>query len=216
MDIHERRFLTADDRAYLDDVELTLARVYRIPPERVGVAVRALGREIQRVRARGDQQPTGAHFPYGGAAAHAEILAAMLVTPRPRSGLFLGLLALMGAAAGLLGTRVLLALVFRNFTPIGIGWLDIVLAIVVVSVILGASRSARLPDHLGPINWLGISLLLGITIGFSATCLLHVLHVYGALFTLPFWLATAIAAACAGLTWLLTWPGDDLIAPTGD
>ncbi|GEM_PF-5472360 len=216
MDIHERRFLTADDRTYLDEIELTLARVYSIPPERVGVTVRALGRELQRVRARGDQRPPDAHFPYGGAAQHAEILAALLVSPRPRSRLFLGLLALMGAAAGLLGMRVLLALAFRNFTPVRIGWLDILLAIVVVSVILRASRSVWLPAHLGPKNWLWMSLVLGITIGLSTTYLLRVLHVHGALFALPFWLATAIAATCGGLTWLLTWPGDDPISPTGD
>ena len=152
MEVHERRFLTANDRQYLDEVELTLARVYRIPPERAGTVARALGRDLQRMRARGDQTPPGVQFPYGGAAGHAEALAALIVAPQPPSLVFLGLLALMGAAAGLLGMRVLLALVFRDFAPVHIGWLDIALAGVVVGVILGAAQSAWLPKRLGRIN----------------------------------------------------------------
>ncbi len=216
MDLHERRFLTADDRAYLDEIELTLARVYRIPPERVGAVVRDLGHEMQHARMRGDRRPPGALLPYGGAARHAEMLAALLVAPRPPSRVFLGLLALMGAAAGLLGMRVLLALVFRDFAPVRIGWLDIVLAATVVGVILGAARSARLPTRLGPMNWLWMALALGVAIGLGATHLLRALHAQRTLVTLPLWLAAIIAAVCGALTWLLTWPGDDLIAPTGD
>ncbi len=211
MDLHERRFLTTDDRKYLDDIELTLAHVYRIPPERIAMVVREIGGELRRARARGDQQPTGAHFPYGGAAGHAEAVAALLVTPRPSSPFFLGLLALMGAAAGLLGMRVLLALIFRNFAPVHIGWLDILLAAVVVGVILGAARSVRLPTRLGPMNWLGISLVLGIVVGLGATYLLRALHVQRTLVTLPLWLAAVIAAVCGALTWLLTWPGDEMV-----
>ncbi|MCA1669518.1 MAG: hypothetical protein LC793_19450, partial [Thermomicrobia bacterium] len=79
MDIHERRFLTREDRKYLDEIELTLSRVYGIPPERVALVVRAVGRELQRLRARGDREPPTVHFPYGGAAGHAEVLAALLV-----------------------------------------------------------------------------------------------------------------------------------------
>lgn len=216
MDIHERRFLTADDRAYLDEVEVALARVYRIPPERVGVAIRALGGELRRVRGRGDQKPATVHFPYGGPAAHAEIVAALLAPPRPRSRAFVGLLALMGAAAGLLGMRVVLALVFRNFSAVRVGWLDITLVLVVVSVTLGATRTAWLPDHLGFAPLLGLSLGLGITIGLLATYLLRAWHIERTLFILPLWLAAVIAAACGALTWLLTWPGDDLVSPTGD
>jgi len=210
MDLHERRFLTAADRTYLDEIEVTLARVYHIPPERVGVVVRALGREVQHARTQGDQTPTAGRYPYGGAAGHAEVLAALLVAPRPPSPIFLAALALMGAAAGLLGMRVLLALVFRNFAPVHLGWLDLLLAVVVVGVILGASRSARLPDRLGHINWLGVSLALGVAIGLGATWLLRALHVQRTLIVLPLWLAAALAAACGALTWLLTWPGDDM------
>jgi hypothetical protein len=216
MDVHERRFLTADDRRYLDDVELALARTYRIPPERVAMIVRELSGALRRARTRGDRQPANVHFPYGGAAAHAEALAALLLPPRPPSRIFLGLLALMGAAAGLLGMRVLLAVVFRNFAPVRIGWLDVLLGAVVVSVILGASRSARLPIRPGPLNWLGISLALGVIIGLGATYLLRALHLQRTLVTLPLWVAAVIAAVCGALTWLLTWPGDDPMFPTGD
>ena len=211
MEVHERRFLTANDRQYLDEVELTLARVYRIPPERAGTVARALGRDLQRMRARGDQTPPGVQFPYGGAAGHAEALAALIVVPHPPSLVFLGLLALMGAAAGLLGMRVLLALVFRDFAPVHIGWLDIALAGVVVGVILGAAQSAWLRKRLGRINWLSISLVLGITIGLGATALLRALHVQHTFVGLPLWLAAVIAAVCGALTWLLTWPGDNVI-----
>ncbi len=216
MEVHERRFLTTNDRQYLDDIELTLARVYRIPPERAGMVVRALGRDLQRMRARGDQTPPGIQFPYGGAAGHAEALAALIVAPRPPSPVFLGLLALMGAAAGLLGMRVLLALVFRDFAAVRIGWLDIALAVVVVGIILGAAQSAWLPKRLGRINWLSISLVLGIMIGLGATALLRALHVQRTLVSLPLWLVAVIAAVCGALTWLLTWPGDDLIYPASD
>lgn len=211
MDLHERRFLTVADRAYLDEIEVTLARVYHIPPERIVVVVRALGREMQRERARGDRTPTAIRYSYGGATGHAEALAALLIAPRPPSRIFLAALALMGAAAGLLGMRVLLALAFRNFAPVHLGWLDLLLAVVVVGVILGASRSARLPDRLGHVNWLGVSLALGIAIGLGATWLLRTLHIQRTLVALPLWLAAALAAACGALTWLLTWPGDDLL-----
>jgi hypothetical protein len=216
MDVHERRFLTAEDRKYLDDVELALARTYRIPPERVMTVVRELASALRHARSRGDQQPTSVHFPYGGAAAHAEALAALLISPRPPSRLFLGVLALMGAAAGLLGMRVLLAVIFRNFAPVRIGWLDILLSVVVVGVVLGATRSVRLPTHLGPLNWLWVSLVLGIIIGLGATHLLRALHAQRTLITLPLWVAAIIAAVCGALTWLLTWPGDDPTFPTGD
>jgi hypothetical protein len=216
MDIHERRFLTADDRAYLDEIELTLAHAYGIPPERAAMAIREIGRELRRARALGDRQPITAHFPYGGAAAHAEALAVLLAPPRPPPGVFLGVLALMGAAAGLLGMRVILALVFRDFAPVRIGWLDVTLAVIVVGVILGAARSAWLPQRLGPIHWLSVSLVLGTVIGLGATALLRVLHAQRTLLTLPLWLAALIAAVCGAMTWLLTWPGDDVIAPPGD
>ncbi|MDQ2784251.1 MAG: hypothetical protein M3Y58_04530 [Chloroflexota bacterium] len=216
MEIHERRFLTTSDRRYLDEVELTLARVYRIPPERAGAVVRALGRDLQRMRARGDQTPPGVQFPYGGAAGHAEALAALIVAPRPPSPVFLGILALMGAAAGLLGMRVLLAIIFRDFAPVRIGWLDIALAVVAIGVILGAAQSAWLLKRLGPLPWLASSLALGITIGLGATALLRALHMQRTLVNLPLWLAAIIAAVCGALTWLLTWPGDDLVYPTDD
>jgi hypothetical protein len=216
MDIHERRFLTADDRAYLDEIELTLARAYDIPRERAAAVVREIGREVRRARAQGDRQPITAHFPYGGAAAHAEALAVLLAPPRPPSGIFFGVLALMGAVAGLLGMRVVLALVFRDFAPVRIGWLDVTLAAAVVGVVLGGMRSARLPQSVGPAHWLWVSLALGMVIGLGATALLRTLHVQRTLLILPLWLAALIAAACGAMTWLLTWPGDDVIAPPGD
>lgn len=216
MDVHERRFLTADDRRYLDDVELALTRTYRIPPERAAMIVRELSGALRRARTRGDRQSANVHFSYGGAAAHAEALAALLLSPRPPSRVFLGVLALMGTAAGLLGMRVLLAVVFRNFAPVRIGWLDVLLGAVVVSAILCASRSVRLPTHLGPLNWLGASLALGVIFGLGATYLLRALHLQRTLITLPLWVAAVIAAVCGALTWLLTWPGDDAMFPTGE
>jgi len=216
MDVHERRFLTTHDRQYLDDLELTLARAYRIPPERAGSVVRALGRDLQRMRARGDQTPPGVQFPYGGAAGHAEALAALIIAPQPPSPVFFGLVALMGAAAGLLGMRVLLALAFWDFAPVRVGWLDLTLAVIVVGVILGAAQSAWLPKRLGRINWLAMSLVFGIVIGLGATALLRALHAQRTLVSLPLWLAAVIAAVCGAMTWLLTWPGDDLISPTSD
>lgn len=211
MDVHERRFLTTKDRQYLDDVELTLARVYHIPPERAGEIVRALGRDLRQMRARGDQTPPGVQFPYGGAVGHAEALAALIVAPQPPSPVSLGLLSLMGAVAGLLGMRVVLAVIFRDFAPLRIGWLDIALTVIIVGVILSAAQSAWLPKRLGRSNWLSLSLILGVTIGLGATALLRVLDVHRTLLALPLWLAAVIAAVCGALTWLLTWPGDDLI-----
>jgi hypothetical protein len=82
-------------------------------------------------------------------------------------------------------------------------------------VILGAARSVWLPRHLGPIPWLWASLALGMVIGLGATALLRMLHAERTLLTLPLWLAAIIAAFCGALTWLLTWPSDEVIAPPG-
>jgi len=53
--------------------------------------------------------------------------------------------------------------------------------------------------------------VLGITIGLGATALLRALHVQRTFVGLPLWLAAVIAAVCGALTWLLTWPGDNVI-----
>ena len=141
MDLHERRFLTASDRAYLEEIELALVRVHGVPAERAGEAVRQVAREIQRHRTQGDRTPADALFACGGAGGHAEVIAALLVAPRAPKRVSLALLALLAAVAGLLGMRVVLALAFRRLEPVQIGWVDTTLAIVVVAVILGASRA---------------------------------------------------------------------------
>jgi len=208
VDIHERRFLTTDDLAYLEAIELTLVRVHGIPPERAGGAVRPLARELQHLRALGDRTPPSLHFAFGGAAAHAEVVAAVLITPKTPGRFSLAMLALLAAVAGLLGMRVLLALIFRRIEPVRIGWVDVTLAIVVVAAILGASRSLWLPNRLDRTHWFWVSLLLGVAIGLGATALLRTLGVQGAIVTMPLWLAAALAVACGALTWLLTWPDD--------
>jgi len=211
MELHERRFLTAADMAYLEEVEVALVRVHRVSPERANRAIRAVARELQQARTLGDGAVPTALLPYGGAAAHAEVLAALLVTPRAPTRISLAMLALLAAVAGLLGMRVVLALVFRRFEPMRIGWIDVTLAIVVVGVILGAARSIWLPDRLGRINWFWVSLVLGVSLGIGATALLRAADVHRTVVTLPLWLAAAIAAVCGALTWLLTWPDDQNI-----
>lgn len=216
LDLHERRFLTADDLAYLEAIELALVRLHGISAERAGGAVRPVAREIQRARTLGKRTPAAALFAQRGASIHAEALAALLVAPRTHGRASLGALALLAAIAGLLGMRVLLAVVFRRFAPIQIGWVDVTLALVVVMVILGATRSQRLPDRLGRSNWMWLSLALGIALGLGATALLRTLDIHRTVLTLPLWLAAVLAAACGSLTWLLTWPDDQTVYAGAD
>ncbi|MGI8857942.1 MAG: hypothetical protein ACR2JW_19565 [Thermomicrobiales bacterium] len=211
MDLHERRFLTARDLAYLEEIELTLVRVHGITAERAGGAVRQVARELQRARTLGNRTPPGTLFACDSARAHAEVIAALLVAPRGPNRISLALLALLAAVAGLLGMRVMLALVFRRLEPVRIGWVEITLAIVVVLVILGVARSRWLPGRLGRINWFGAALGLGIALGLGATTLLRALNVQRTIVTLPLWLAAALAAGCGALTWLFTWPDDQQI-----
>lgn len=208
MELHERRFLSADDLAYLAAMEVALVRVHGIPNERAGGAVRQVARELQRARTRGNQAAAASLFGQRSAPAHAEAVAALLLAPKMHGRASLAALALLAAVAGLLGMRVLLALVFRRFAPVQIGWLDVLLALVVVCAILGATRSRRLPDRLGRGNWLGVSLALGVALGLGATALLRTLDVHRTVVTLPLWLAAMLAAVCGALTWLLTWPDD--------
>lgn len=211
MELHERRFLTADDMAYLEEVEVALVRMHRLSPERANRAVRVVARELQYARTQGERGAPRALLPYGGASAHAEVLAALLVPPRAPTRISLALLALLAAVAGLLGMRVVLALVFRRFEPVRIGWIDVTLAVVVVGVILGAARSLRLPGRLARINWFWVSLALGLALGIGATALLRAVDVHRTVVTLPLWLAAVVAAICGALTWLLTWPDDQSI-----
>lgn len=216
MDLHERRFLTANDLAYLEEIELALVRVHGIPAERASEAVRQIAREVQRHRTRGDRTPAAPLFQCGGAAGHAEVIAALLVAPRAPKRSSLAFLALLAAAAGLLGMRVLLALIFRRLEPVRIGGVDLALAVVVVAVILGASRSRWLPGRLGRIPWLVASLILGVALGLGATALLRALDVQRTIVTLPLWLAAALAVVCGTLTWLLTWPDDQPVYRGGE
>ena len=216
MDVHERRFLTTSDLAYLEQIEVALVRVHGVSLERAGDAVRQVARELQRHRTRGEEEPAASLFAYGGAGAHAEVIAAMLVAPRGPRRASLAILAFLAAVAGLLGMRVVLALAFRRPEPLQIGWIDVTLAIVVVSVILGASRSRRLPDQLGRTNWFVVALVLGVVLGLGATALLRTLDVRRTIITLPLWLAAAIAVVCGVFTWLLTWPDDPPVYREGD
>lgn len=208
MDLHERRFLTADDLAYLEEIELTLVRAHGVPHERAGGAVRRIAQDLHHARVLGDRRPPASVFAAGCASAHAEVLAAMLVAPKVPSRTSLASLALLAAVSGLLGMRVLLALAFRRFEPLRIGWVDITLALVVVGVIMGAARSRWLPDRLGRTDWVWGSLALGIALGLGATALLRALDVHRTIVTVPLWLAAALAVTCGALTWLLTWPDD--------
>jgi hypothetical protein len=216
VELHERRFLTARDLAYLEEIEVALVRVHGIPAARAGEAMRELARELQRHRVRGDRTPAAPLFACGGATEHAEMIAALLVRPDAPKRASLALLALLAAVAGLLGMRVVLALVFRRLEPVRIGGVDLTLAIVVVAVILGASRSRWLPGRLGRIPWLAASLILGVAIGAGATALLRIFDVRRTIVTLPLWLAASLALICGALTWLLTWPDDQQVYRGGE
>lgn len=210
LELHERRFLTADDLAYLESVEVALVRTHGIPVERASAAVRQVARVLQRTRVGGEGLPAAALFGQHDARGHAEAIAAMLLAPRARSPWSLALLALLAAIAGLLGMRVVLALIFRRFEPVRIGWVDVTLAAAVVAVILGAERSRRLPGALGRGNWMAASLVLGVAIGLGVTVLLRRLDAHRTLATLPLWAAALLAIVAAALTWLFTWPDDGL------
>ena len=214
VDTHERRFLTAADRKYVEELELALARVHHLPQRWTYDEVRAVVSDLNHRRARGDSARAEVVFPYGGAAAHAEVIAALRTTPRPTSPLSLAGLALLAAVAGLLGVRVALALVFRRVGPVSVGPLDVLLAVTVVGVILAGARyrGNRLRGIGG--HWLPTSLALGFVLGLGGAMILRRLHIGGTLATLPFWLAAALAAGSAALTWLLTWPDDQRIAET--
>ncbi len=216
MDLHERRFLTARDLAYLEEIELALVRVHGVSAERAGEAIRPVARELQRHRTRGDRTPAAPLFACGGAGGHAEVIAALLVAPREPKHASLALLALLAAVAGLLGMRVVLALVFRRLEPVRIGGVDLTLAVVVVTVILGAARSRWLAGRLDRIPWLAASLILGVALGLGATALLRALDVQRTIVTLPIWLAAALALICGALTWLLTWPEDQAVYGGGE
>jgi hypothetical protein len=140
----------------------------------------------------------------------------LLVAPREPKHASLALLALLAAVAGLLGMRVVLALVFRRLEPVRIGGVDLTLAVVVVTVILGAARSRWLAGRLDRIPWLAASLILGVALGLGATALLRALDVQRSIVTLPIWLAAALALICGALTWLLTWPEDQAVYRGGE
>jgi len=208
VDLHERRFLTTTDRAYLEDIEVALVRVHGVAPERATRAVRPLVVAVRRQRATGSQTPTTAFFGYGSAGAHAEALAALLVAPRASGTASLALLGLLAAVAGLLGIRAALGLAFRRFEPVRVGTIDLSLAVLVVIVILAIARFSALlvPTKRG--NWIAISLILGVALGLGATFSLRIAAIERTLVTIPWWLAAVIALLSGAVTWLLTWPDD--------
>ncbi len=206
MDLHERRFLTADDRAYLDAVEVALVRVHGIPSARAASAIRGAAVELNRKRMIGEGAPPASLFMHGGPEAHAEALAALMTQPRGPTRWSLASLALLAAVAGLLGMRVVLGIAFRRFDPVRIGWTDVTLAVCIVGGILIAARWTRLWRWLSVRSWAWIAPAAGIAIGIGVVVLLRRLHAQGTLVTLPFWAAAAIAAACGALAWLFTWP----------
>jgi hypothetical protein len=208
MDVHERRFLTADDRTYLDAVEVALVRVHGIPPGQAANALRSAVKELNRKRMLGDRAAPGAILYSGDASAHAEVLAALLTRPPGPARWSLAALALLAAVAGLLGMRVVLGLLFRRFDPVRIGWMDVTLALVIVGGILVTARWARLWRWFSLRMWAWLAPVAGIGIGIGAVALLRVLHARTTFVTLPFWLAAAIAAASGAIAWLLTWPED--------
>lgn len=208
MDAHERRFLTAADRAYLDAVEVALVRVHGIPSGRAASAIRGAAIELNRQRMVGARDAPASFFVHGGAAEHAEAIAALMMQPRGPARGSLAALALLAALAGLLGMRVVLGVIFRRFDPVRIGWTDVTLAICIVGGILIAARWSRLWRALSVRAWAWIASVGGVALGIGAVVLLRVLHAQGTLLTMPFWLAAAIAAACGALAWLFTWPED--------
>ncbi len=208
MDLHERRFLTAHDRAYLEEIELILSHVEGVTSERLLAAVRSVARELQRARTQDEHAVATTIFPYGGARAHAEVLAALIVTPRAPSRFSLVALALLAAVAGLLGMRVVLTLLFQRFEPVRIGWMDVTLALGAVVMILLATGSRWLPARLRAVNWFWLSLALGLVIGLGAARVLRSIELRRTIVTLPLWGAAILAVACGALTWLLTWPDD--------
>jgi hypothetical protein len=208
MDAHERRFLTADDRAYLDAVEVALVRVHGIPSGQAAGAIRGAAAELNRQRMVGARGAPASFFVHGGAAEHAEALAALLTQPRGPARGSLAALALLAALAGLLGMRVVLGVAFRRFDPVRIGWTDVTLAVCIVGAILVAARWTRPWRALGVQAWAWIAPVGGIALGIGAVVVLRALHARGTLLTMPFWLAAAVAAVCGALAWLFTWPED--------
>ncbi len=208
MDLHERRFLTTTDRAYLEDIEVALVRVHGVAPERAARAVRPLVVAVRRQRAAGSQTPTTSFFGYGSAGVHAEALAALLVAPRASGTVSLVLLGLLAAVAGLLGIRVALGLAFRRFEPVRLGTVDLSLAVLVVIVILAIARSSALLASPKRGTWIALSLILGAALGVGATFFLRVATIERTLVTIPWWLAAVIALLSGAVTWLLTWPDD--------
>lgn len=212
MDAHERRFITAEDRAYLDALEVALVRVHGVGAERAGNVVREIAAEINRRRLMGTRGATAALFPFGGAAGHAEALAALLTPPRGPARWSFAALAFLAAVAGLLGTRVLLGVLLRRFEPVRIGWTDATLAVFIIAAMLVTARMRRVM-RLGARAWLWIAPVAGVAIGLGSATLLRALNAQRTLLTIPFWGAAALAAACAALAWLLTWPDDrDLLS----
>lgn len=207
MDAHERRFTTADDRAYLDALEVALVRVHGIGADRAGGVVREVAAEMNRRRMAGARGASASLFPFGGAAGHAEALAALMTPPRGPARWSLAALAFLAAVAGLLGMRVALGVALRRFEPVRIGWTDVTLAAFIVGAILVAARTRRV-TRLGARAWVWIAPLAGITIGLAAAFVLRAVNVQRTFVTIPFWAAAAVAAACAALAWLLTWPDD--------
>ncbi len=213
MDAHERRFISTEDRAYLDEIEVALVRAHGIGQERAGSVVQEIAAELNRRRMVGTRGASAALFPFGGAAGHAEALAALMTPPRGPARWSLAALAFLAAVAGLLGMRIVLGVVFRRFEPVRIGWTDATLAAFIVGAILLAARVNRRWARLGGRAWVWIAPVAGIAIGLAAVVLLRAVNAQRIFVTIPFWGAAAIAAACAALAWLLTWPGDREIIP---
>jgi hypothetical protein len=208
VDLHERRFLTADDRAYLDAVEIALVRVHGIPAGRAADEIRGVARELNRQRMVGADGAPASLFIHGGPEAHAEALAALLTQPRGPTRWSLASLALLAAVAGLLGMRVVLGVVLRQFGPVRIGWTDVTLAACIVGGVLVAARWTRLWRWIGVRAWAWVAPVAGIVLGIGAVFLVRTLHARGTFVTLPFWGAAAIAIVCGALAWLFTWPED--------
>ncbi len=215
MDEHDKPFLTRADRAYLDMLFLALEKTDGISPDRAAAAMREVATGLHRHRMRGDIAPAERVYAYGGVAAHAEMIAALLVVPpRRRWRGAMALLALLAAAAGILGVRVIFGVVFRRIEPVGIDGFQLVLVGLIAGVVYLLTMWDSANTRLQRGGWFGVALPLGALSGIALVRVLRPLHLDHILIALPFWVAAMLVVVFVALLWLFTLPDDrDVFSP---